>query len=66
MACLRLGRLCATDLECQARLDLLREHIGDSFVKVEENLHGELGLYPALSNEVIERISEGAAQAVVS
>jgi hypothetical protein len=59
------GRICATDLERQARLDLFREHVGNSLVKVEENLHGELGLYAALGNEVVQRVCEGAAQTVL-
>jgi hypothetical protein len=59
------GRICATDLECQARLDLLREHIGDGLVEVQEDLHGELGLYAALGNEVVERVCKGAAQTVL-
>lgn len=59
------GRPCATDLECQARLDLLREHIGNGLVKVEEDLHGELGFYPALGDEVVQGVSERAAQAVL-
>jgi hypothetical protein len=38
--------------------------IGDGFVEVEEDLHGELGLYAALGDQVVECVCEGAAQAV--
>jgi hypothetical protein len=55
----------ATDLECQARLDLLGEDIGNSLVKVQEDLHGELGLYAALGDEVIQCVCQGAAQTVL-
>jgi hypothetical protein len=50
------------DLECEARLDLVGEDIGDGLVEVGENLHGELGLDTALGDEVVERVCEGTAQ----
>lgn len=50
-------------LECQPCLDLLGKHIGHGPVKVGENLHGELGLYSALGNEVVQRVCKRAAQA---
>ena len=60
----RLCRAGATNLERQPCLDLLRKHIGNGSVEVGENLHGELRLYPALSDEVVQRVCERAAQTV--
>jgi carbamoylphosphate synthase small subunit len=53
-----------TDLECQARLDLVGKHVGDSLVEVGEDLHSELRLDAALGDEVVEGVCEGAAQTV--
>ena len=53
-----------TDLKRQPRLDLVRQHFRNRFIEVRENLHGELGLDPALSDQVVERVREGAAQTV--
>lgn len=58
-----LCRAGATDLECQAGLDLLREDVGDGAVEVGEDLHGQLGLDAALRDEVVQRVCERAAQA---
>lgn len=51
-----------TDLEGETRFDLVAEHVGNSLVKVEKDLHGELGLDPALGDELVECIGEGATQ----
>jgi hypothetical protein len=61
-----LRRAWQTDLECEARFDLLGKDIGDGFVEVEEDLHGELGFYSALSYKVVQRVREGTAQTVPS
>jgi hypothetical protein len=54
-----------TNLKRQPRFDLVREYVGDCFVEVEKDLHGELGLYAALGDEVVKRVCEGAAQTVL-
>jgi hypothetical protein len=61
-----LRRAWQTDLECEARFDLLGKDIGDGFVKVKQDLHGELRFYPALGNEVVQRVREGTTQTVLS
>jgi hypothetical protein len=52
------------DLECEARLDLVGEDIGDGLVEVGEDLHGKLGFDAALGDEVVERVCKGTAQTV--
>lgn len=48
-----------THLERQSSLDLFRKHFRNRLVEVCENLHGELGLNPALGDEVVECVREG-------
>lgn len=50
-----------TDLESQARLDLVGEHVGNGLVEVCEDSHGELRLDAALCDERVERVCECAA-----
>jgi hypothetical protein len=53
-----------THLESQAGLDLIGEAVCDCLVKVDENLHGKLGLDSALGDQVVERVCKGTAQTV--
>lgn len=65
MLCSLFRGACQTDLESKPRLDLVREYVGDSFVEVEEDLHGELGLYATLGDEVVKRVCERTAETVL-
>ena len=51
-------------LEAHARLDLLRQGVGDGFVEVADDLHGKLRLDLSVHDEIVERIRERGADAV--
>jgi hypothetical protein len=51
------------DLEGQARLDFITQHLRDDLVKVGEHLYGDLGCYSAFCDEGVERIGHGCADA---
>lgn len=51
-----------TDLEGEARFDLVAEDVCNGLVEVEEDLHGKLRLYPALGDKLIQGVGEGAAE----
>ena len=53
-----------TYLECEPRLDLVCEHVGNGLVEVCEDLHGQLGLDAALGDQVVQRVREGTTQTV--
>jgi hypothetical protein len=55
------GPMVATHLERQPGLNLLRQDVGYRFVEVGEDLHRKLGFDAALSDEVVQRVREGAA-----
>lgn len=51
------------NLERKLDLHFIRKHLGNHTVKGRENLHRKLGFDPAFVDQVVERISEGKADA---
>lgn len=59
------GSRIPTHLERQPRLNLVRKYFRDRFVEVGKNLHGQLGFYPALGDEIVKGVREGPAHAAI-
>lgn len=52
--------LVCNHLERQPRLDLLLQDLGDSFIEMRKDLHGQLRIDAMLGNQVIESVCQGS------